>query len=218
MKTILKKIDKKLFKSLHDPKPDYLKIIEKEVANCNSLLDVGCGGFSPLKDINKTLKKSVGVDGFKPSIDKAIERKTHSENKVINVLELRKHFKDKSFDVIVALDLIEHLTKEEGHKLLEDLEKLARKKVIIFTPNGFVPQGEYDGNTYQIHKSGWGFTEMQKKEYKVHGLNGLKFLRGEYAKVKFWPEHIWERISHLSKFFTKLFPSTSYQILAVKTI
>jgi len=218
MKKTLKTLDVKIFKGLHDPIPDYLKIIEKEIGDCESLLDVGCGGFSPLKDLNKKLKRSVGVDGFKPSIDKAIERKTHSENKVINVLELTKHFKDKSFDVIVALDLIEHLTKEEGNKLLEDFEKIAKKKIIIFTPNGFVPQGEYDGNTYQVHKSGWGFKEMQKKGFKVYGLNGLKVLRGEYAKVKFKPEALWERISYGSKLLTKLMPSASYQILAVKSL
>ncbi len=216
MKKVLKILDVKLFKGLHDPIPQYLRIIENEVKDCESLLDVGCGGFSPLKDINKKIKKSVGVDGFKPSIDAAIQRKTHSENKVINVLELTKHFKDKSFDVIVALDLIEHLTKEEGHKLLEDFERIAKKKIIIFTPNGFVPQGEYDGNTYQIHKSGWGFKEMEKKGYKVYGLNGLKVLRGEYAKVKMKPEAFWERVSHTSKILTKIIPSASYQILAIK--
>ncbi|MFS8131180.1 MAG: class I SAM-dependent methyltransferase [Candidatus Dojkabacteria bacterium] len=218
MKEFLKSIDVSIFRGLHDPKPDYLKIIEKEVKSCKTLLDVGCGGYSPLKDINKTLKKSVGVDGFKPSIDKAKERKTHSENKVINVLELTKHFKDKSFDCVVALDLIEHLTKEEGTKLLKDIERIAKKKVIIFTPNGFVPQGEYDGNTYQIHKSGWGYNEMEKKGYKVYGLNGLKSLRGEYAKVKFKPEAVWERISYTSKLLTKVVPSASYQILAVKEV
>ncbi|MEO6728295.1 MAG: methyltransferase domain-containing protein [Candidatus Dojkabacteria bacterium] len=218
MKQFLKNLDVKVFKGLHDPIPDYLRIIEKEIVGCESLLDVGCGGFSPLKDLNKKMKKSFGVDGFKPSIDAAIKRKTHSENKVINVLKLRKFFKDKSFDCIVALDLIEHLTKEEGVKLLDDLEKLAKKKVIIFTPNGFVPQDEYDGNAYQIHKSGWGYKEMEKKGYKVYGLNGLKALRGEYAKVKFKPAALWERISYGSKLLMKLIPSASYQILAVKNV
>ena len=141
-----------------------------------------------------------------------------SKNKVLNVLELTKHFKDKSFDCVVALDLIEHLTKEEGAKLLKDIERIAKKKVVIFTPNGFVPQGEYDGNTYQIHKSGWGFKEMEKKGYKVYGLNGLKVLRGEYAKVKLKPEALWERISYGSRLLTKAIPSASYQILAVKSV
>src|SRR6185369_16834090 len=134
MKKFLKIIDVKLFPGLHDPKPDYLKIIEEETKDCRTLLDVGCGGFSPLKDINKKMQKSVGVDVFKPSIDAAKERRPHKENRVLDILKLRSFFKDKSFDCIVALDLIEHLTKEEGNKLLKDLEKIARKKVIIFTP------------------------------------------------------------------------------------
>lgn len=218
MKKLLKIVDVKLFSGLHDPKPEYLKIIEKEIKGCQTLLDVGCGGFSPLKDINKTMQKSVGVDAFKPSIDAAKKRKTHTENKVMNIFKLKSFFKEKSFDCVVALDLIEHLTKEEGNKLLVDLERIAKKKVIIFTPNGFVPQGVYDGNTYQIHKSGWGFREMFKKGYKVYGLNGVKALRGEYAKVKLKPEAFWERVSHISKGITKIIPASSYQILAVKNL
>jgi len=63
--------------------------------------------------------------------------------------DLRKlEFKPKSFDAILCLEVIEHLTKEEGHDLIKKMEKWARKKIIITTPNG------YDCNPFQTHKSG----------------------------------------------------------------
>ena len=46
------------------------------------------------------------------------------------------------------------------------MEKVARKKVIVFTPNGFVPQRPYDGNPFQEHLSGWSVDE-------IHELTGI---------------------------------------------
>jgi len=44
----------------------------------------------------------------------------------------------KSFDIVIAMDLIEHLPKSDGYKLLYEMERIARKACMIMTPNGFV--------------------------------------------------------------------------------
>ena len=53
------------------------------------------------------------------------------------------------------MEVIEHLEKEEAIRLIEDMEKIARKKIIITTPVGFLENYEADGNLYQTHKSGF---------------------------------------------------------------
>ena len=67
-------------------------------------------------------------------------------------------------DSVFMLDLIEHLTKEDGLLLLKHAERIAREQIVIFTPLGFMPQhmedGELDGwgmhgVQYQEHRSGW---------------------------------------------------------------
>lgn len=68
-----------------------------------------------------------------------------------------------SVDSVFMLDIIEHLEKEEGARLLEATVRLARHQVVIFTPLGFVqqyhPDGKdawgMDGASWQEHKSGW---------------------------------------------------------------
>jgi len=77
-------------------------------------------------------------------------------------MEIGRNFKENSFDCVLASDVIEHFSKEEGYKLIEMMEKIARRKVIIYTPNGFLKQGEYDNNPWQVHKSGWNVKEMKK--------------------------------------------------------
>ncbi|HEU4719048.1 MAG TPA: SAM-dependent methyltransferase, partial [Bacteroidia bacterium] len=118
----------------------------------------------------------------------------------------------------VASDLIEHLEKEDGYRLIEMMEKLAAKKVVIFTPNGFLEQREYDGNKYQVHLSGWDVEEMEKLGYKVKGINGWKPLRGEFAVIRWWPKVFWGRISLLTQKRMETRPKKAFAILCTKEI
>lgn len=208
MKKVLKNIYTKFI-------PNYARELEIAVGDCESLLDVGCGKDSPIQNFSKQIY-SVGVDIFNPSLDKSKKLKIHNKYVKMNVLEIEKRFKPNSFDCVLASDLIEHLEKKDGLKLIKQMEKIAKKKVIIFTPNGFLKQGEYDKNPWQIHKSGWSTSEMQKKGYKVIGIRGWKKLRGEYALIKFKPGLFWKIISELTQIYIKRFPKNAFQILCVK--
>lgn len=201
-------------KSLINRYPD---LLEKEIiGSCDTLLDVGCGSDSPVAQFSKKLEYSVGIDGFQPSIDKSRIKGIHSEYHLGNVLKIDEIFPAKSFDCVVALDLIEHLEKDQGLQLIAAMEKIARKKVIIFTPTGFQEQRAYDGNEYQIHRSGWEVGEMQKSGYRVVGINGWKPLRGERAEMKFSPKKLWYGISLLTQFLTENNPEYAYQMLCIK--
>lgn len=66
-------------------------------------------------------------------------------------------------DTIFLLDIIEHLEKDEGERLLPATLALARQQVLVFTPLGFMPQHHpdgidnwgMDGGVWQEHRSGW---------------------------------------------------------------
>jgi len=69
-----------------------------------------------------------------------------------------------SVDTIFLIDVIEHLDRLEGRRLLEECERIARKQIIVFTPLGFMEQEMgpsgidawgLDGGQWQVHKSGW---------------------------------------------------------------
>ena len=214
----LKKIDKKIFRPLRDKYP---KTLEKEVlgSGCQTLLDIGCGSNSPIKWFSSKLMHSVGIDAHEPSLEKSREQQIHHEYKNIgDLLSLDRIFPPKSFDVCLASDLIEHLSKEDGQKLIAIMEKLAKKKVIIFTPNGFLPQKEFDGNTYQAHLSGWEVEEMKAKGYRVLGMSGWKKMKGERAELKWWPKKFWERIGLFTEPILFHFPKHSFEILCVKEL
>lgn len=77
------------------------------------------------------------------------------------------------FDVISIIDGLEHLTKEDGWKVLQECKRVARKKVIIFTPEGYLKNepknawGIKGADRYQLHLSGWSPEELESLGYKL---------------------------------------------------
>ncbi len=207
-----------LYKTVYSKFPikfEYISELENLIRNCKTILDVGCGSNSPLKHFPKQFY-CIGVDKFEPWLKSSKNKKIHDKYIQLDVLKINQEFEENSFDCVVALDLIEHLTKEEGNLLLKRIEKIAKKKIIIFTTNGFVPQGVYDNNPWDVHKSGWTVNEMKKRGFKVIGINGWKFLKGEYGLLKFKPRFFWFGIAHLTQLFVRNYPAKAFQILCVK--
>jgi len=99
------------------------------------------------------------------------------------------------------------------------MERIASKKIVIATPNGFLPQGNYGTNEYQKHLSGWEVEEMQKLGFKVLGVYGYKSLRGETHNLRYKPKIFWGVVSLLSHYFyTRSHPEQAAAILCIKEI
>lgn len=195
----------------------HIKLLEKEVIGCcETLLDVGCGDGSHLKNLAPYLKRSTGVDIFEPAIRKARERNIYTDTILLDIREISKLFKENSFDCVVAFDIIEHLEKSEGLALIEGMEKIATKKVIIFTPNGFLPQCSLYGNIYQIHRSGWTVSDMKSRGYKVIGVHGLKYFLGEESIPRWKPEWFWKTAAVLTQPLCLKIPYLAFQLFCVK--
>lgn len=192
------------------------KLLEKELLGCKNVLDLGCGKKSPLYHLknNKNFKDlhSVGVDIFSPYILENVKKnKIHSEYINKNIFEI--DFSDKSFDVAILFDVIEHFKKDDFLNFLPKLERIA-KKIIIITPNGFVDQEEYENNPYQIHLSGWDVKDMTDLGFKCYGLSGLKGLQKSNIKPT-WLKTI---LCDFSQLFLKKSPQKSFHLIAIKNL
>ena len=119
----------------------------------------------------------------------------------------------------MGLEVLEHLTKKEGYELIKKMESIAKRKIIISTPNGFLPQEEHDSNKLQIHKSGWTVDEFKNLGYKVEGIGGLKILRkGEKTEFKYGPRILNLIFSNLTQKITYRFPRLAFELFAVKKL
>ena len=178
-----------------------------------SVLDIGSSDFSRIQSFNiKNLELTLFDIKFFNG------KNNDGTRKIIgNVLNIENFFKENEFDVVVALDLIEHIEKDDGKKLINKLIKISKDLIIIYTPNGFLPQKGTIDNPYQEHKSGWNIKDFKAFKFKVMGLLGHKIFRGEYHKLR-KPFLINYLLSNLSFFLTnKIIPEKDAALLAIRS-
>ena len=191
--------------------PPLQYLLLRELMDATSVLDLGCGKQS-MVPIIPTWIYTVGVELFEADYQNAVGKRRHHQYVCADIL--RVDFPEKSFDVVVLLDVIEHLSKDEGRAILEKMEKWARRKVIVFTPNGFLPQDDYNENPFMDHRSGWDAAELRGLGYKVCGVRGFKTLYGKPGfggRVLSW-------ISDFSQLFTYHRPEQAFQLFCMKEL
>ena len=152
--------------------------------NKASLLDVGCGNGRVMKFINKHKRFfSVGVDIFELAIREAQRQESHDGYVLCDVQQLP--FQRKSFDIVLCMEVLEHLERNEGVVLLQTLEEIARMQIIITTPVGLYKQDAFNGNLYQQHKSIWSPNELKRLGFKVRGvqIRGINFTTGLLSRL-----------------------------------
>lgn len=186
--------------------------LARTLKDCASVLDLGCGNNSPLTTLRT--QRLVGFEGFEPALAEAKARATHDDWVLGDVRKLGELLGERRFDACVALDLIEHLPKEDGWRLLDAMERVATRKVIVFTPNGFLPQRGH--NDLQEHLSGWVPAELRNRGYRVIGFYGHKTLRGEYHRLKKRPKIFWGVVSLLSQLYVRHRPDQAAALYCVK--
>lgn len=195
----------------------FYKVLELNLSDCKSVLDVGCGDNSPLGRVKKTFY-SEGIDIYLPSIIRSKKNKIHDKYLVGSVEHIDKYYKEKSFDAVILMDVIEHFKKADALMLIKKIEKIACKKVIILTPNGFLDQGHYGDNPHQDHKSGWLAKDLQSLGYKVFGLRSFRFLRGDFATIHLKPWLLWGFIAFITEPLLYYFPKSSFHLFAIKIL
>jgi len=204
--------------------------LQKELNDCQTVLDLGCGPSSPIQ-FCQHIKYSIGVEAFKPYLTVSKKKKIH--NKYLNKKIENLNFEENSFDAVILIEVLEHLSKKQGRSILKKAAKWAKKKVVLSTPNGYFQMGDVDKNPWQKHLSGWTTEELSNLGFKCHGLAGAKiFYKKEnnieslvndqkhspifYENIRFKPQRFFYFINALVQIVTYYFPKVSFGLLAVK--
>lgn len=132
-----------------------------------SVLDVACG--LSLKSQYITADIRVGVDIYRPYLEK-IQADVPYVALQADALAIGKLFLPRSFDLVLLLDIVEHLEKKDSIRLMDMAEEIARVAVIVETPRGYVPQNMdiwgHGGDEFQTHRCGWEPAELEARGYR----------------------------------------------------
>lgn len=128
------------------------EIVQENITPEDIVLDLGCG----IQQANDEIKCKyiLGVDIWEVYLN-------HIKNNIPTCkisMDETDRFMDKSYDVVLCLDVVEHLEYDLALKVLDECKRIARRKVIIYTPNEFK-------NNDQLPEGAWGLGE---NKYQKH--------------------------------------------------
>lgn len=207
-----------LLKFLDPPSRSQWSSIVHEIGNGDTLLDLGCGEGNHLDAFLVETKNLhiTGIDSHKESLEIAQMKNKYNEIICGDIFNELGKLRDNSYDIVIACDLIEHLTRDGGKRLMIEMRRVARKVSIIATPNGFVYQPPKPSNPANEHISGWVKSDFEELDYQIKsGHYGLKWLRGTYGLPRVKPMHLGNLLASLTTRPLSRFPSLNYQIVAI---
>lgn len=199
-----------------------MRLLKKSIGNTNTILDLGCGDGLLMGFLSKGEKWQItGIDIYQRAVANA--RKSNIYVKVIKgdlLKTIRNNNLKSKYDVVFLSQVIEHITRNEGEKILDEIEKLSRKRIVVETPRGFMeePHEFLNGNPYQVHKSGWSIEDFTSRGYQVNGVGFLPIWShyGLGRNANIFRTIISNIISYLMSPVVYFFPTLGVSIIAIK--
>ncbi len=143
--------------------------------SCRSIIDVGSGGSGIARFIDLTDYRICLVDPI-----------GHSEWTGRRAASIRADgchlpFRDRSFDVAVSVDALEHLPARSRRLFADELKRVARRAVLLHVP-AVSADGQWKGLDYDIRFQRWhrwlsGGEDRNTAEHIAFGLPTLEELR-----------------------------------------
>ena len=134
-----------------------MEFLSRGITEEMKILDLGCGDKSLSKQFIKGNVTTLDCyDKLSPDI-------LHDLTKPLP-------FTNNSYDVAILLDVIEHLEKLEGFKLLNEIKRVVKKRFFVLTPLLWKaneeetndPNSPYYHNDYNLHHSLWSPSDFRE--------------------------------------------------------
>jgi hypothetical protein len=158
-----------------------------------SVLDIGVGFgkygmllreylkfWSPIDDLNNRAGVIDGIEAFEPYVTPG-QKYYYDSIYIGNALDVLPNL--NHYDLILLIDVLEHLTAEDGNRLLVLCQRKA-KYVLISTPIKMNVQGPVYGNDLEEHKSQWKPKDFERLGNSAKRINykSLIYLVGQDSK------------------------------------
>lgn len=187
--------------------------IQTQLEPDDAVLDLGCGIMQATLDTCPAYpptkiqcKRLVGVDIHQPYLEILKERGVEVLQHDLTKLPLP--FPDKSVDVVLFTDVLEHLKLYQAENLVQEGQRLARKKIICSTPKEF-RRNEFSAsfnftnlglNPYQRHQCLISKDWLKRFGFKTYNLHKLLWVGVRPAALKIL--HVWSQAG-VSSLMTK---------------
>lgn len=162
------------------PANSYPHLLRLLAADCQSVLDVGTGLMRSLATLPCPVK--IGLEAHRAYL----EHREVGDAVPINAsaLEIERLFIPGAVDLVTLIDVLEHFTPDDAFEVLRQVETVAKRRVLLFTPRGAFPQEGHDafdlgGEELQRHRSTWEPDDLVGLGYHVTVLEDFHDARNE---------------------------------------
>jgi 2-polyprenyl-3-methyl-5-hydroxy-6-metoxy-1,4-benzoquinol methylase len=118
----------------------------------HNLFHIGENEITP-RDRKEWRVRIDGIEGYKAYLN-PVHDYCYNEIMIGDALKILPTLLDNSYDLILAIDIVEHFSQIEGLNFLSQLKRVAKKSALISTPKTFIPQ-DSNANPYENHRSLW---------------------------------------------------------------
>lgn len=215
MKSTLGKLWDGSLRFLDPPSMHQWAAVSVGIGDAKSVLDLGCGKGGHIREPERfSGVRLVGVDVSRTWAAEAPA--CYSEIIEGQLLDVLAHTPTGEYDVVMAIDVVEHFDRPDGHALLREMRRVCAQRAIVATPNGFVPQPPSDDNPFNEHKSGWTVGDLREAGFKeISGHFGHRRLRGSFGLPTVRPSNLGYLLSALTARPCSYFPAVCYQLVGV---
>jgi ubiquinone/menaquinone biosynthesis C-methylase UbiE len=190
-----------------------MHLIPKDRSIC--VLDVGCGkgmwGYF-LRALRNNVAYLCGLDITAAYVRFVAKRSVYDDVILCDCSHMP--FKDRSFDVALLSEVLEHLSKSRGYAVLRQLERIAGELVIVAVPQGYVRQEAVDGIAAEKHVSAWYANEFTSLGFQVMGVGNRLF---KYYLAERHPR-LWGAAHYISTPIANILPQIAGYLVCYKEL
>jgi hypothetical protein len=141
----------------------------------------------------------------------SITRQVYNNVWIQNAANALPQMETDSYDVVFGVEVIEHLEKADGHQLIQECCRIARKGVVLTTPHpdAWQSQPNWHGNPFAEHLSKWSGDDFVQHGFTTEDVHpsiiaawqprpkigvGVIFFNGMEVSEKCYPS--WSAVSN----------------------
>jgi SAM-dependent methyltransferase len=187
-------------------------VIRSVLRDTDRVLDVGCSVGTGSMVLEA--RPAFGTDIHLESLQQA--RAAGRRAPVICADVVSLPFADESYDVVVALDVLEHLDPDTGVRFIAELLRVSARDLIVLTPSGFDPQPAQPDQPWMEHRSGWTAGQLEDLGLDVAGWGGPKVLRIAGSGGRFRLGPVGGLLAMATVGWSRRRPQRSFHLLATR--
>lgn len=104
-----------------------------------------------------------GIEGYAGYLT-PVHEYAYNQVRIGDAMAMLPTLPEASYELVIAVDILEHLTVEQGRVFLAELRRIAARAALVSTPKDFHAQ-EIEANPFENHRSVWSAEQLREAGY-----------------------------------------------------